>query len=300
MAYKINIHFENCSYDAYYSDDEIGIGLATSKLIFVFTSENFATIQSSKDKIRELKNAIHNELAKFKWIIYGDVNLDFTWYFSAVRKKETDAIGDLDNLMKPIIDSFTGFNGIFIDDSQIGSINELWLSKDVTESEDTVLRLEINFNNDDCCLKENTKFVELEKSKYALYLFDDGNKEELLKTLIRWHIERKYRTFIDKEISKNPNFGLYKTSFNVFHTSRLNGVDATLKYNTERFKSKCKKAGITFHDLLKYYGCFYKSIWKLVDRHIQDSPGEKINRQSLFFTFATKLLDFPGNIICKK
>lgn len=50
MAYKINIHFENCSYDAYYSDDEIGIGLATSKLIFVFPLKTLRRFNHQKIK----------------------------------------------------------------------------------------------------------------------------------------------------------------------------------------------------------------------------------------------------------
>lgn len=298
MSYNIKTNFENCSYEAYY--DEIGIGLATSKLVFIITSNNFATIQSSKDKIRELKAAIHDELSNFKWIIYGDVNLDFAWYISALRKRETDAIGDLDNLMKPIIDSFTGTNGIFIDDSQIGSINELWMSKNVATSEDTVLRLEINFNNDDCRLKDNIRFVELEKGKYALYEFSPTNKTELIKTLIKWHTERKYRKFIDKKILQDSNFGIYKTSSNVFHTSRLNGIDKNLKYNIERFKSICKKADIKLSDLLKVYGSFYKMVWAAVREYETKNPIEKLDRQALFFAIAEKYLHFPGNIIPSK
>lgn len=298
MAYNVKTKFENCNFEAYY--DEFGIGLATSSLVFTITSDHFATLQSSKNKIRELKAAILNELSKFKWIIYGDVNLDFAWYISALRKKETDAIGDLDNLMKPIIDSFTGINGIFIDDSQIGSINSLWMSKDVATSEDTVLRFEIRFNNDDCMLKENIQFVELEKGKYALYKFDTTNKSDLLHTLIQWHIEKKFRKYMDRLIGTNPNLGLYKTGTNVFHSSRLNGVDKNLKYNIERFKSTCKKAGIRLQDLLSSYGIFYRFIIDLVDKCLKENPSENIDRQFLFFTLAKKYLHFPGNIIPTK
>ena len=35
----------------------------------------------------ELQNVIKAELAKIKWIIYNDVNLEFFWYFSCLRKK---------------------------------------------------------------------------------------------------------------------------------------------------------------------------------------------------------------------
>lgn len=295
MAYNIVTHFENCSYDAYYDE----IGLATSKLIFVITSTNFATMQSSKEKIKELRTAILSELSKFKWIIYGDVNLDFTWYFSSIRKKETDAIGDLDNLMKPIIDSFTGMNGLFIDDSQIGSIHELWMSKDITESEDTVLRVEINFNNDDCVIKTNVKFVELEKGKYALYCFDDSDKDELMNTLIQWHVEKKFRRFMDDIIAKEPNLGLYKTSFNVFHTSRLNGVDKSLKYDTTRFKSKCRKSGIDFKEISATYKAFLTLVYRLINKMLKDNPSENIDKQGLFFSIARQMLHFPGNIIAE-
>lgn len=296
MAYNITTHFENCSYNAYYDE----IGLATSKLIFVITSANFATMQSSKEKIKELRTAIIRELSKFKWIIYGDVNLDFTWYFSSIRKKETDAIGDLDNLMKPIIDSFAGTNGIFIDDSQIGSIHELWMSKDVSDSEDSVLRVEINFNNDDCVINTNVKFVELEKGKYALYCFDDSDKNTLMKILIQWHIEKKFRKYMDKQISIDPNLGLYKTGFNVFHTSRLNGIDKSIKYDIARFKSKCRKAGINFKELSECYKTFLKLVYSLMGKILNDDYPENIDKQGLFFSIAKKMLHFPGNIIPEK
>lgn len=85
-------------------------------------------------------------------------------------QKESDKIGDLDNLIKPIIDTFSGCNGIFIDDSQIGSINSLWMSRDVSSSRNSILKLCIHFNNDDCCIKENMRFVQIE-NKCMLYIF---------------------------------------------------------------------------------------------------------------------------------
>ena len=98
--YKLKIEFENCSYDYPYLVE----GCANSCIKLIIDSENFPTLQSKKNIQKELQNVIKVELGKFKWIIYNDVNLEFVWYFSCLRKKESDKIGDLDNLIKPIID----------------------------------------------------------------------------------------------------------------------------------------------------------------------------------------------------
>ena len=145
----------------------------------------------AEQRQKELQNVIKVELGKFKWIIYNDVNLEFVWYFSCLRKKESNKIGDLDNLIKPIIDAFSGDNGLFIDDSQIGSINNLWMSRDISSSQNSILIIFVHFNNDDCCLKENMKFVQIEKQMYAVYNFDVNSINDLYRILILHHMQRK-------------------------------------------------------------------------------------------------------------
>lgn len=245
--YKLKIEFDNCSYDSPYLVE----GCANSCIELIIDSENFPTLQSKKNVQEKLQNVIKVELEKFKWIIYNDVNLEFAWYFSCLRKKESDKIGDLDNLIKPIIDTFSGDNGIFIDDSQIGSINNLWMSRDISSSQNSILRIFIHFNNDDCCIKKNMQFVQIEKQMYAVYNFDVNSINDLYRTLILHHIQRKKRRFQNKLLHKIPDMDIFSTDFNLFHRTRLKDIPNNKIYTWDKFKQLCIDAGLNFKELLK-------------------------------------------------
>lgn len=245
--YKLKIEFENCSYDYPYLVE----GCANSCIKLIIDSENFPTLQSKKNIQKELQNVIKVELGKFKWIIYNDVNLEFVWYFSCLRKKESDKIGDLDNLIKPIIDAFSGDNGLFIDDSQIGSINNLWMSRDISSSQNSILIIFVHFNNDDCCLKENMKFVQIEKQMYAVYNFDVNSINDLYRILILHHMQRKKRKIQNKLLHTYPNIDMFSTDFNLFHRTRLKDIPNNKVYTWDKFKQLCIDAGLNFKELLK-------------------------------------------------
>ena len=241
--YKLKIEFDNCSYDSPYLIE----GCANSCIELIIESENFPTLQSKKNVQKELQSVIRVELGKFKWIIYNDVNLEFVWYFSCLRKKESDKIGDLDNLIKPIIDTFSGDNGVFIDDSQIGSINNSWMSRDISSSQNSILRIFIHFNNDDCCIKKNMQFVQVEKQMYAVYNFDINSVDDLYRVLTLHHIQRKRREIQNK----NPNMEIFSTDFNLFHRTRLKDITNNKIYTWDKFKQLCIDAGLNFKELLR-------------------------------------------------
>lgn len=242
--YDLKIEFDNCSYDS----PHLVEGCANSCIELIIESENFPTLQSKKNVQKELQNVIKVELEKFKWIIYNDVNLEFVWYFSCLRKKESDKIGDLDNLIKPIIDTFSGDNGIFIDDSQIGSINNLWMSRDISLSQNSILRIFIHFNNDDCCMKKNMQFVQIEKQMYAVYNFDINNINDLYLVLTLHHIQRKIQNGL---LHKNPNMDIFSTDFNLFHRTRLKDIPNSKIYTWDKFKQLCINVGLNFKELLR-------------------------------------------------
>lgn len=177
--------------------------------------------------------------------------LNFFGTFHVCANKESDKIGDLDNLIKPIIDTFSGCNGIFIDDSQIGSINSLWMSRDVSSSRNSILKLCIHFNNDDCCIKENMRFVQIEKQMYAVYNFDINSINDLHCILILHHIQRKRRKNFEKMLQENPNIETSLTDFNLFHRTRLKDIPNNQIYTLDKFKQLCIDAGLNFKELIK-------------------------------------------------
>lgn len=243
---RMKVNFENCSYENEFLFEED----ALSTISVVFEAKHFPTKQSKKEKIRVLKRTISAKLNKIEWLIYGDVNLDFAWYFSAINKKETNTDGDLDNLAKVIIDSFVGNTGLFIDDSQMGSLSSIWLSRneDIT---DTVLKMQIRFNNEYCIKKEKLKFVQLDKSIYMVCDFEETDIESLFRAKILLHILKKKRLNMLWLYDKLPNAAYSFISDVLFHKSRLNAVDTSLIIEKAQFNLICQNAGLTYEILLR-------------------------------------------------
>ena len=66
------------------------------------------------------------ELTQYKFILTGPLTLDITWHVSAKSRYETDAKADIDNCIKPIVDAFTGPDGIMVDDCQLKGLYICW------------------------------------------------------------------------------------------------------------------------------------------------------------------------------
>lgn len=152
---KIQVETVNCTLHKYYDIEEF----ADSQIKITLRFDKIISRQSRKASIDQLSALIKSELSQFKWIIVGSILVDLTWYLNAVERQETDKIGDIDNITKPIIDSLSGEKGIFIDDSQINGLYSSWMTRnDIYE--DNVLVIQIKFNNDYVLYKENLKFVQ--------------------------------------------------------------------------------------------------------------------------------------------
>ncbi|MDZ4058895.1 MAG: RusA family crossover junction endodeoxyribonuclease, partial [Bacteroidales bacterium] len=122
---KIKIETENCDFDNHYLIEKSTDG----KVILNIEMTKIASLQSRKEIRDQITSLIKNELSKFKWIISGSVVVEFAWYLNAIERQETDKIGDIDNISKPIQDSLTGSNGILIDDAQIRGLYSFWMSR---------------------------------------------------------------------------------------------------------------------------------------------------------------------------
>lgn len=250
---NLKVLFENCSYEKEYKFK----GDAISKITLHFEADHFPTKQSVSQKKRILQRALSTQLDRFKWLIFGDVNINFTWYFSAIKKKETTTDGDLDNLAKIILDYLQGENGIFVDDSQLGYLNNVWLSKN-EELKNNILTIEIHFNNDSCASKENLRFVQLEDSIYALTHFSEEDPEELFRAKMLLHILKKRRRTMLELYEKVPNTAYAFVSDVLYHKARLPHIDNSLIYNKDAFNSLCLNAGLDYCMLLHKGRAFLK------------------------------------------
>jgi Holliday junction resolvase RusA-like endonuclease len=244
--FKISTRTENCDYNKYYLIEES----VDSNIYINLRFERIVSIQSKKIHKEQLYSLIQDELSKFKWIICGDVNIDLTWYLSAVQRQETDKIGDMDNITKPILDSLIGINGVLIDDSQIGALYTYWLSRNEL-SECNSLEIKISFCNDYCLDKHNLIFVQYSNAICLTVNVDFTDQEQLFGTLFLLKNRQLSRTTarIMKLIGTNADSYLVRSAWD-FHRSRLNQFSESV-YSVLDFKEICRKNGLTFLSILR-------------------------------------------------
>lgn len=118
------------------------------------------SVQSSKAVRDAYLAVIRDKLSKFKFVLTGQLTLDVTWLVSAKSRYETDAKADIDNCLKPIIDAFTGPEGLFIDDCQLKGLYICWRH---IQSGEEQLKFTFKFDPDQWCEKDGLAFVTLEK-----------------------------------------------------------------------------------------------------------------------------------------
>lgn len=243
---SIKVTTLNCNHDSCYvikesADSEIEIRLEFATIV---------TAQSRKERKEELCKLIRNELTKFRWIICGSVNIELVWYLHAVSRQETDKVGDLDNISKPILDSLTGEQGVLIDDSQIGSIHTLWMSRN-EQIADNIVLLRITFNNDECTSKENLIFVQYASATCLLLNIDFSSFRDIIAGLLLTKDRLKKRRLSENIKTQGGNIDrmLVVSSWDI-HRTRLSGFKSSRIYTLDQFKEKCHTEGLTWKALL--------------------------------------------------
>ena len=118
------------------------------------------SVQSSKAVKDAYLGNIKNTLSQYKYLLTGQIMLDVTWLVSAKSRYETDAKADIDNCLKPILDAFTGSDGLFIDDCQIKGLYICWRHIESTEER---LLFEFKFDSVQWCNKDSLAFLALDR-----------------------------------------------------------------------------------------------------------------------------------------
>lgn len=235
----INTETKNCDFDNHYLINES----ADSEIIISIEMSKITSLQSRKHARDEITNLIQKELSKFKWIIFGSVWVDFGWYLSAIERQETDAIGDIDNISKPILDALSGESGIIIDDSQIMGLYSFWMSKNDMISDNT-LRIQIKFNNDEVLQKENLYFIQYDKAICMAVNMDKTKVDDLYAFKILVNARLKMRN------SSGTIIGRYlKLSAWDFHRTRLNGFNNDRIMSLDDFNKLCSNHKLSFSKL---------------------------------------------------
>ncbi|WP_080428534.1 RusA family crossover junction endodeoxyribonuclease [Burkholderia ubonensis] len=118
------------------------------------------SVQSSKSVRDAYIATIKAEVSRFHFILTGQLVLNITWLTPAKSRYETDAKADIDNCLKPIIDAFTGPDGLFINDCQLKGLYICWRH---IESESERLRFQFEFDSNQWCEKAGFAFIKLDR-----------------------------------------------------------------------------------------------------------------------------------------
>jgi Holliday junction resolvase RusA-like endonuclease len=119
-----------------------------------------ASIQSGKPVRDAYVASIRNLFTPIKFLLTGELQLEVRWLLPAKSRFETDAKADIDNCLKPIIDAFTGPEGLFIDDCQLRGLYVCWNHIEFGEER---LDFKFEYGPDDFHPKDGIAFVRLEK-----------------------------------------------------------------------------------------------------------------------------------------
>lgn len=247
---NISIKTDNCDLKNWYLIEES----ANSEVSLKLEIEQIVSVQSRNEKKIEICRAIQDELSKFTWIVAGSVNVEFVWYLHGVDRQETDKVGDIDNITKPILDSLTGARGILIDDSQIGSLHTFWQSRNENTTFN-ILYVRISINNDTCLEKENLHFIQYAGPVCLPINIDFNNPISILGALVVVKARKRHRIAARKirEIGGNVDRMLVNSDWDI-HRTRLNGFEKASVISEQELKSKCYQNGFTWKTL--------RSLWK--------------------------------------
>ena len=238
---KIQVETENCDYENRYLINQS----ADSTILLTIELQRIVSVQSKKIAKINIIKLIQSELKKFKWIISGSVLVDFIWYLNSVERQETDKIGDLDNITKPIQDSLIGVNGVLIDDSQIGGLYTYWITRNQLLV-DNILKIKIRFNNDYSIWKKNLKFIQYDGAICMPLNVDLADIKSLYTAKLIIDAKINIRSIAKEAKGEGANIDNYiVVSEWDYHKSRLNAFQKKDIIRKDEFEQLCIAEGLT-------------------------------------------------------
>ncbi len=139
-----------------------------------------------------------------------------------------------------------------IDDSQISSLHTFWNSRNHLTQKDA-LYIRLQFNNDECMLKDNLVFVQYAGAVCLPLNVDFNNVKDMLAALFLIRVRLKSRRTAERIKSLGQNFdrALVVSSWDV-HRTRLGGFNNANIYSLSKFCAKCRENGLSWRRLLEF------------------------------------------------
>lgn len=103
------------------------------------------SLQNNTKKKKAFKEKIQEVTRKSEFIITNTVWVYIDYYCSHIRRFKNPGIYDMDNIVKPILDSLCGINGVILDDVLTDRITVNWIDSEEERIEITAEYPDLSF-----------------------------------------------------------------------------------------------------------------------------------------------------------
>lgn len=116
------------------------------------------SLQANRINKDALKKEIQLLTSEADYLLTGDLSVDVEWRLSELERYETDGSADVDNIIKPILDSLDGPSGLFVNDCQVQHVSCHWYDGPPDAQATSIT---ITFSPDDWMTKAGLLFVHM-------------------------------------------------------------------------------------------------------------------------------------------
>jgi Holliday junction resolvase RusA-like endonuclease len=119
--------------------------------------------QSRRSEKDAFADAVRARMGDCAYLLSGDVKVGIEWTLHEQERYESDAPPDVDNILKPLLDTLCGPQGVLIDDCQVQAVDCRWIDWTLREQR---VEITIDFLADEWIPKDALYFLHLGSSIY--------------------------------------------------------------------------------------------------------------------------------------
>lgn len=170
-----------------------------------------------------IEKAIKIQAAVIPWLCTEDISIRIEWMINDRERYESDRTPDADNIIKPILDSLCGPDGLIIDDCQVVSLYVNCLGGWVHGKNNFELHIELPstgyYKNNACIPKKDIQMVHIGKNLYFPINKELPSEIKQISNYVEW-IEKMPEDHSDEGPMPMRRF---------FHKSRVYGQFDTIE-----------------------------------------------------------------------
>ena len=136
------------------------------------------SIQNKQENKEKLKNKIHQITKTSPYILTDTCFIDIDYFCNYYKRYKNHGSYDIDNIIKPILDSLNGMEGLIIDDYLFDRVSINWIDKNYEED---VLQLRIFYPELPYVEKEQLIFYKNNKWCFPFINKDTEDVIEIIK-----------------------------------------------------------------------------------------------------------------------